>query len=670
MAAKQHIEEPQLLTWNTPQEKTVAMSHYLDVQDSYEPVYKAKADYYYDSYLDIEPNKSVKTGFGPNDYYSFRPGEMVPKRAKHIIKMCMEAYDQVGIIKNVIDLMGDFGSQGIQLVHENPDIEDFYQQWFKKVDGKERSERFLNTLYRCGNVMVYRSTAKITPAIETYLKSIGTADIAITFPDVKKNQIPWRYNFFNPLTVDLVKGELNLFLGRQQNFEMSANSFFSNFKSGPDVPETMLDTLPRDIRNLIKTGVKKIPLDPERLHIAYYKKDDWQLWAHPLTYAIMEDVITLKKMRLADLAALDGAISNIRLWTVGSLEHKILPTRAGINKLRNILASNTGGGTVELVWGPELTFKESASQVYKYLGPDKYTTVLNSIFAGLGIPPTMTGMATNGGGFTNNYISLKTLVERLQYGRDLLTKFWEKEIEIVRKAMGFKKPAKIIFNQMSLSDDSAEKDLLIQLVDRDIISSETILERFNEIPSVEKMRLIREEEERKKENLPPKLGPYPAAIAPNPNNKDGTPKQTIVEGNGRPRFRRDSGPRKQRVDKPKSTPGVAELMMWTQEAYDEISSVTNAAYLEMHSKANLRQLLNAQVVELESIKIDVLCNLEVMSHATEEEIHRILRENHKAPAQFRQFISANKINPIDLPMDRYKREIVGNYTEFILVQNS
>ena len=29
----------------------------------------------------------------------------------------------------------------------------------------------------------------------------------------------------------------------------------------------------------------------------------------------------------------------------------------------------------------------------------------------LGVPPTLTGMANNGGGFTNNFISLKTLVE-------------------------------------------------------------------------------------------------------------------------------------------------------------------------------------------------------------------------------------------------------------------
>ena len=49
------------------------------------------------------------------------------------------------------------------------------------------------------------------------------------------------------------------------------------------------------------------------------------------------------------MSALDGAISNIRLWTLGNLDHKILPNKS-YNKLRDILASNVGGnGTV---WGP------------------------------------------------------------------------------------------------------------------------------------------------------------------------------------------------------------------------------------------------------------------------------------------------------------------------------
>ena len=102
----------------------------------------------------------------------------------------------------------------------------------------------------------------------------------------------------------------------------------------------------------------------------YYKKDDWSNWANPLIYAILDDVIMLEKMRLADLSALDGAISNIRLWTLGNLDHKILPNKSAINKLRDILHSNVGGGTMELVWGPELTYTESNSQVYKFLGSE------------------------------------------------------------------------------------------------------------------------------------------------------------------------------------------------------------------------------------------------------------------------------------------------------------
>ena len=462
-----------MITWNEgdPNGKSKAFADFSESIDSYQSVIKAS----HSTFMDVESNRSVRPGFKGSDYYAFRSDEQIPTKQKKIIKMCMEAYDKVGIIRNVIDLMGDFGSQGINIVHEDKSVEKFFQQWFKKCEGKERSERFLNNLYRTGQVICYKSLANITPDITKYIKSMGS-DVVVEVPQIEKGVIPWRYNFFNPLTIEMKDGAINMFLGRK-NFEITANSFFDNFKDGA-IPAKILETLPSNIKQRIKKGDKKIPLDSERLSISYYKKDDWQQWAHPLTYAILDDIVMLEKMRLADMSALDGAISNIRLWTIGSLDHKILPNKAAINKLRDILASNVGGGTMELVWGPELSYTESNSQVYKFLGSEKYQSVLNSIYAGLGVPPTLTGMANSGGGFTNNFISLKTLVERLQYGRDQLTKFWEKELNNVRKAMGFRKPAHIVFDQMSLSDEAAEKNLLIQLADRDIISHETILERF------------------------------------------------------------------------------------------------------------------------------------------------------------------------------------------------
>ena len=666
-----------MITWDegNQQSKKDAFDEFSNSLDAYEGV--SKASRFNRDFIDIEPNRSVRPSFTYSDYYAFRPEEQVPTKQKRIIKMCMDAYDKVGIIRNIIDLMGDFGCQGINIVHENESVEKFFKQWFKKIDGKERSERFLNNLYRTGQTIVYRSNANITPDITKYIKSMAS-DITVQLPEIERNQIPWRYNFFNPLNIDMKNGNINMFLG-VRNYEIDSGAFLDNFKEG-SVPAHVLDTLPPNVKQAIKVGQKKIDLEKDRLSIFYYKKDDWQRWANPLVYAILDDIVMLEKMRLADMSALDGAISNIRLWTLGNLDHKILPNKTAINKLRNVLASNTGGGTMELVWGPELSYTESNSQVYKFLGSEKYTSVLNSIYAGLGVPPTLTGMANNGGGFTNNFISLKTLVERLQYGRDQLTKFWERELELVRKAMGFRKPAHVVYDQMSLSDESAEKNLLIQLADRDIISHETVLERFKEVPSVEKMRLRREDKARTSDKLPEKASPFhnpqkgfeiekmdkQAEI----NEKVAERKEQSkpVNPNGRPPNKLDEGPRKQRVDTPRSTPGVAELILWSATAYDTISENFNKAFLAINKKKNMRSLTKAQVSDLEKVKLDMLLNVEPLSNITEDNFKEVLHANKKMPNTFGNYLQKNKISTEYMTMEEYKRSALAAYVDYVLAQ--
>ncbi len=657
-----------MITWNDSDasSKAVAFQQFSEAGDSYAGVTKAN---HYRDFKDIEPNRSVRPGFRTSDYHAFRPDERVPYKQKRAIKMCMDAYEKVGIIRNVIDLMGDFGCQGINIVHENKSVEKFYQQWFKKCSGKERSERFLNLLYRSGQVPVYRSYANLTPEVVKYVKSIGQ-DITVEVPNFERNQIPWRYNFFNPVSLEVKDSNINLFLGRK-NFQISPSSFLDNFKDG-SVPAHMLDTLPVDIKEKIQNGERKITLDPERLSMFYYKKDDWSNWANPLIYAILDDVIMLEKMRLADLSALDGAISNIRLWTLGNLDHKILPNKAAINKLRDILASNVGGGTMELVWGPELSYTESNSQVYKFLGSEKYNSVLNSIYAGLGVPPTLTGMAGNGGGFTNNFISLKTLVERLQYGRDQLTAFWEKECEIVRKAMGFRKSPHITYDQMSLSDESSEKNLLIQLADRDIISHETVLERFKEVPSVEKMRLRREDKARDSETLPEKAGPFHPPSKPQDMKEEEANLNQVEKTNdsdpspGRPLFSKDEEPRKKRVEKPKSKPGVAELITWVNDSFDKISEITTAAYLGVLNKKNMRGLAKSQSEELEQLKLHVLSNIEPLSEVTTSKIQKVIGSTKKMPKDFSNSMEKSNINLSNLNTENFRRQAISCYIQYVL----
>ena len=677
-----HKAEPAFVTWSSDAEKTNALDASSDAVEAYDGIMMSTASHR--SFLDVEPNRSVRSDFVRDDYYRFRRHEAIPRKQKDIMRMCMNAYDKVGIIKNVIDLMGDFSCQGVTLVHPNKKIEKFYKRWFEKVGGVQRSERFLNTLYRCGNVVVKRRTARINKSTEDKFKKISASpDMVIEDIKVFRREIPWQYDLLNPLSVDAIGGELGVFAGSTK-YKLKISDLIKNLATKSHDPEhkQIMKALPPDLADAIRKGKKSIPLDPEKTSVFFYKKDDWLVWAKPMIYAILDDVVMLEKMKLADMAALDGAISNIRLWKLGDLDNKILPTKTAINKLRNILAGNVGGGTMDLVWGPELDFKESNSQVFKFLGSQKYEPVLNSVYAGLGIHPTLTGLAGNGGGFTNNFISLKTLVERLQYGRSVLLSFWNKEVEIVQRAMGFRFPAKVHFDQMILSDEAAEKNLLVQLADRDIISAETLQERFGEIPDIERIRINREHKTRENQKMPPKAGPYhnpqhrndlekialtkdtmaPHELGLVPSDEAGDNALTVPKNrpkfdkaeqerkekeerdfqlqqkqqkpvgrpeDGRPKNSKDQGPRKQKVVKPRTAANneFVNLLLWACDSQKKISEIVNPALLAHYKKKNMRGLTKSEMSELEYIKLAILSNLKPNTDVTADVVYNALENN-------------------------------------------
>ena len=673
------MSEPLFQTWasDTDKEKLYD-SNNLEGYDG--AVYRSQAhyptNYSRQTYIDIEPNRSVRPSFSRSDYDSFRPGEAIPSKQKRIMGMCMSAYDKVGIIRNVVDLMSDFASQGLVLVHPNKTIEKFYRKWFSQVNGVDRSERFLNYLYRTGNVVIKRRTAKLNKKKEADLRRAAGADVQIEDMQTKRREVPWVYDFLNPLAVDIqdpgmyAVGKPNFFLN------ISKHTYQSLMKSSQN-NKNAFKTLPLDLQKRIASGDRRIPLDSETTFFYHYKKDDWLLWANPMIYAILDDISMLEKMKLADLAALDGAISSVRLWTLGDFDQKIVPTKAGLNKVRDILASNVGGGTMDLVWGPELQFTESQSQVYKFLGAEKYQPVLTSIYAGLGIPPTLTGASGASGGYTNNYVSLKTLIERLEYGRQVLTKFWIQEIEYVRRAMGFRLPAEIHFDSIVLSDEAAQKKLLMDLADRDIISQETLLERFREIPNIERVRVRREERERTNDsNAPKKAGPYHNPQHAEDMAKIGMTKDIVdteeyfdrlglphketevveeekpvqeepvqeeenapVDEGGRPKFSKDINPRKQKRVLPRSGDPTAATI-WGIAAQDKISDIMTPMACAHFKKKDARALSKSEVDQLEYLKLCIFTGMEPFVEITPKLVESIVKNNTKPSKAFNSAVSS------------------------------
>ena len=581
--------------------------------------YNGVAKAYHSTFDNVRPGISGRPQFNRESYEHFRPGESLPKSYKDMVLCCDNMYHQFTLVRNIIDLMSDFACQGIKLVHPVKTVERFYNAWFKKVMGFDRSERFLNYLYRHAMVVIESQNGIISRATEEDYKSLAEIKKPL------KREIPLNYIFHHPILVFPVNP---LIINEETKYKIEIQETMGNKK--------YLDSL----SGLGFTGNTR-ELEPNRTSVYYYKRDDWQTKPIPFLYPLIKHAIMLEKLNLADSAALDGAISSVRIFKLGNIDAKLAPTPTAVAKLDEILQSNVGGGTLDLIWGPDIELIESNTNVHQFLGEGKYTPHLEQMYIGLGIPPTLAG--TGGGGTTNNYISLKTLTKRLQYGRKRLIDFWEKQIKLVQTAMNFARPAKIEFDFLDLGDEQTEKQLLIQLADRNLVSDEKLQTIFGYDSEMEKARMNRESRERSSGRRVPKISALPDSLeeslkkialqkgyltpaqlgitAEKDTEKEKTPfdKQLEIQkqrgaGNaqvsskgkqsrGRPSGAKDGTKRKQKAFKPKIK---AALQVWATDSQKKINDIVKPKFLKLIGKSNFRQLTTQESQEYEKITFGVL----------------------------------------------------------------
>lgn len=593
-----------------------------------------------------------RPGFTRRAYEDQRCAERIPTKHREIMMEAERIYEQVGLVRNIIDLITDFTISGIRVVHKQPSVERFYQNWFARIMGVDRSERFASNLYKFGNVIVRRRWARLTKKAKKEIRRAKASEdlVDLNSVDLVGRRVPARYIFLNPSTVEVLGGDLARFVGpRMVRYGIRIPMSFSqrvNNKNPED--QRLLNEVPAEIKEVAKDSNEKfIPLNPEDTIVSHYKKEDWQVWSKPIMYGVFSDIHSLEKLKLADLTALDGATDRVRIFKLGSLEEGIMPDVGAFSKLNELLRVNVGAGTRNIVWGPDIQLIESDVEAYKFLGKDKYEPALTAIFSGLGIPPTLTGTTAGGsGGTTNNLVSLKSLIKRLEYGRQKLLEFWQVEFELVRQAMNFQSAATLEFDQNNLGDEEAEKRLYIELADRDIIPFEVVQRKFGLDPQATSEKVEAEWAQRDKKDRQPKASPFHNAqfeeqlkkslldrgqITPTeigleleergkdtinlmPENspvakKEGGDKKPNQKANGRPPGRRDDKPRKTR----RVTPVVKANEFWAQGAQDKIAEIINPVILAKTGKRNMRSLTAAETQDAEKLKFAVFFNLELGS---------------------------------------------------------
>lgn len=635
---------PAYVSWASEDNQDLAFSTYQKTLE--EASHSTAGASYQRDFRNLTDYAGGRPGLNSSDFDWFRPGQAAPQKPKDIIAFGRYAYRRIGLVHNAIDLMGDFCSQGIRLVHPNKRIERFYNDWFSNVEGLRVSERLAHLLFREANVPIRWYTAKINKQKRLDMQRAIAGDVRSDLDDpvFKKNEIPWRYNFIDPLLVEPIGGPLGV-LSNKNALRLSVPLNLQNqikkiqHSDDPRARE-VLDTISPDILKAAE-GNGKIILPPEKTNIFYYKKDDWQTWADPMTYSAFEALNLYQRLQLTDKAALDGAMNKIRVWKIGSLEHKLAPTPTAASTLSDMLGANVGGGTVDIIWGPDIELLETSSDIQSYLGEEKYKPTLMAIYASLGIPPTLTG-TFGSAGTTNNFISLKTLVERLNYVRSILIKFWNEQIKLVQRAMGFRQPAIVEFDIMYLEDPASMANLLLNMADRNIVSDEFVRRHIKAVPEIEDRRVQQENKSRDNKDME-KVSPYhqvdkdyglkkialqtgvssPSEVGlelekktddslVDVREKEKSGPSVEPENNvgqpGRPKNSNDVQKRKPKQFTPKLK---ASAELWAKQAQEQISKIINPVLLEAFEKSSLRNLNSEQFEELESIKFEILCNLNI-----------------------------------------------------------
>jgi hypothetical protein len=435
----------------------------------------------------------------------------------------VEAYKGFGVVKNVVDLMCNFASEGLKIIHPRPAIQRFYQRWADAVYLQGRSKDALRQYYKTSNVFIYTTMGTIDDiAYKNMKKARGAKDadlVDTNDPILKRRQqildkekqkppgereIPWRYTLLNPFQMDL-RGN-KYFGGHEWAFILDEDTKRKLEEEGGWSSDSLDETsinLPLEFKKVVDGNI--VRLDQAKLFTLQYMKDDHEDWADPMVWPVMNDIMYKNQLRAMDMSVANSVINAITIFKLGNIEKGYQPPASHFQKLSEML--RTPAYAQQIVWNDAISMESNYPPIEKILSIEKYRSVDRDILAGLGVPSILVD-GSEGGSFSNAYLQVRTLLERLEEGRNEILKWIDKQLRIIANVMGHRDIPIVKFGQMSLRDENAEKQLIIQLLDRNIISAERVHEVFDIETDIEIERMRSEKKMADEEDLMVKFGPF------------------------------------------------------------------------------------------------------------------------------------------------------------------
>jgi len=227
--------------------------------------------------------------------------------------------------------------------------------------------------------------------------------------------------------------------------------------------------LPAQIQSEIrdkKFSTVNIPLDNKNIRAVFYKKQDYEAFAIPLGFPVLEDINFKKELRLMDQAIARTAQQAILLITMGAE-----PDKGGINpkaleKIQKMFENESVARVVIADYTTKASFV--IPQIADILDPKKYEIVDRDIAIGLN-----NVLLGQGEKFANQHAKIEIFVERLKHARQaFLNEFLIPEIKRISEILGFKSYPTPYYEEIDLKNDIEYSKIYTRLAELGILTAD------------------------------------------------------------------------------------------------------------------------------------------------------------------------------------------------------
>ena len=547
------------------------------------------------------------------------------------IELCQKAYANISVFRNAIDVMSEFANSSIYLEGGTQNSRDFVYKWFERINLWNLKDQYFREYYRSGNIFMYRVDGKFSQSDFDKLSKIYGSTLAL-----KPGKLPVRYILLNPYDIVATKGssfETGLYEKILSEYDIER---LKNPKTEYD--QQVYEALDSDTKEKIRNGKYnsdgiRIKLDPGHLVYSFYKKQDYEPFAIPFGYPVLDDINFKLELKQIDQAICRTIENVILLITMGAE-----PDKGGINPrnmeaMQNLFKNESVGRVLVSDYTTKAQFV--IPDIGKVVGPAKYEVINNDIKEGL------QNVIVGDERYSNTQVKAKIFLERLEESRNaFIHDFLQPQVKMICQNLGFRKYPTVRFEQTDIKDEVQLQRVATRLMELGIITPEQgmhVLEKGS-YPKPEEMESAQQKyiEQRKEGMYNPIVGGVPM-IAPETGDEEET--QQVKREVGRPVGTSGIPQEKQSSAKELFSRKNLQQIIYATE------TLRNEGYKQMRKK-----LKKTNLKKNEKSMIDELCESVVLA-SSESDWSEKLTNCINDPDCIEQLNAMNEIQNLSLDHD-------------------